>query len=200
MMHTQSRTGIRRRPGMGVGTISLLVIFTVLCFSTLALLSLSSAANYRRISRPSQIAAQNLAAAEGVAAEKIADLDAVLAEVQARVLAGLPDGTDEAALPPQEDADVSISQAEQPDEETLQTKDLQYFRMVALRARDMGFETYNNGQLLRFSCPVDESHTLVTEVELMPVESAERYRITKQASIMTGEWEPGEGTGHLWGG
>ena len=38
-----------RRSGVGTGTTSLLMIFTVLCFATLAMLSLSTAANGRRI-------------------------------------------------------------------------------------------------------------------------------------------------------
>lgn len=66
------------RSGVGTGTISLLMIFTVLCFATLALLSLSTAASDRRIQQRGFERTQNLAAAEGRAAEKLAELDGAL--------------------------------------------------------------------------------------------------------------------------
>lgn len=63
------------RSGVGTGTISLLMIFTVLCFATLALLSLSTAASDRRIQSRGYENAVQLATAEGLVSEKLAELD-----------------------------------------------------------------------------------------------------------------------------
>ena len=64
-----------RRSGVGTGTTSLLMIFTVLCFATLAMLSLSTAASNERIQTRGIFGAQSAAAARGVAAEYTAALD-----------------------------------------------------------------------------------------------------------------------------
>lgn len=66
------------RPGVGTGTVSLLMIFTVLCFATLAMLCLSTAASDRRIQQRGYQRAVDLAAAEGTAAEAMAELDEAL--------------------------------------------------------------------------------------------------------------------------
>lgn len=67
-----------RRPGVGVGTISLLVIFTLLCLATLGLLGVSTAASNQRVSRRSTEKIVWLADAEGQAASKLAEIDAAL--------------------------------------------------------------------------------------------------------------------------
>lgn len=67
-----------RRGGVGTGTTSLLMIFTVLCFATLAMLSLSTAASGRRIQQRGVFSAAAAAAARGNAAEEVAKLDAGL--------------------------------------------------------------------------------------------------------------------------
>ncbi|MDL2324150.1 hypothetical protein LJC61_03230 [Ruminococcaceae bacterium OttesenSCG-928-A16] len=68
----------RRRTGVGTGTVSLLVIFTVLCLATLALLSTSTAASNRRISQRSVQNTIQLANVQGQAAQKLAQLDTAL--------------------------------------------------------------------------------------------------------------------------
>lgn len=70
------------RSGVGTGTISLLMIFTVLCFATLALLSLSTAASDRRIQSRGYENAVQLATAEGTVSEKLAGLDKVLYDLE----------------------------------------------------------------------------------------------------------------------
>lgn len=72
------KSGSKRRPGLGSGTVSLLVIFTVICMSVLGLLSLSTVASNRRISRRGLDNTVRLAAAEGQAAQKLAELDTAL--------------------------------------------------------------------------------------------------------------------------
>ncbi len=71
-----------RRSGVGTGTTSLLVIFTVLCMATLALLSLSTAVSSRRINVRSFQGVQNLTSAEGAASKRLAEIDLLLFEMQ----------------------------------------------------------------------------------------------------------------------
>lgn len=65
----------KHRSGVGTGTTSLLMIFTVLCFATLAMLSLSTAASNARIQNRGLQGASALAAAKGAAATEVANLD-----------------------------------------------------------------------------------------------------------------------------
>ncbi|MDL2219036.1 hypothetical protein LJC04_01680 [Ruminococcaceae bacterium OttesenSCG-928-O06] len=73
---------VGRRSGVGTGTTSLLMIFTVLCFATLAMLSLSTAAASMRTQGRGIATAQSAAAARGIAAAQVAALDAELAELR----------------------------------------------------------------------------------------------------------------------
>ncbi len=70
------------RSGVGTGTTSLLMIFTVLCFATLAMLSLSTAAANQRIRGRGLDADAAIAAAKGGAARQLAVLDGALLELQ----------------------------------------------------------------------------------------------------------------------
>ncbi len=79
----------RARSGFGTGTTSLLMIFTVLCFATLAMLTLSTAASNARIQQRSLQGTAALAKAEGEAAEAVAELDAALAAAPAEDPAAL---------------------------------------------------------------------------------------------------------------
>lgn len=73
----------RRQSGVGTGTISLIVVFTVLCFATLALLSLSTATSSMRIQQRGLQLNQSIAAAKGRAAQAVSELDAQLSELEA---------------------------------------------------------------------------------------------------------------------
>ena len=78
-MDTKPRKPARRaRSAVGTGTTSLLMIFTVHCFATLALLSLSTATSNQRIQQRSVDGINTLATAEGEAATKLAELDTAL--------------------------------------------------------------------------------------------------------------------------
>lgn len=66
---------VSRRSGVGTGATSLLMIFTVLCFATLAMLSFSTAAANMRIQRRGMQNGQNISAARGAAAQGLAALD-----------------------------------------------------------------------------------------------------------------------------
>ncbi len=77
------RGGSSARMGMGVGTTSILMIFTVLAFATLALLSLSTSASNMRIQQRGTARTAALAAAEGDVAAQLARLDAALSGIPA---------------------------------------------------------------------------------------------------------------------
>lgn len=71
-----------RRSSVGTGTTSLLMIFTVLCFATLAMLSLSTASSNQRIQKRGFERTASVVAAQGIAAEKLAEIDARLQQAQ----------------------------------------------------------------------------------------------------------------------
>lgn len=75
-------SGRFRRSGVGAGTTSLLVIFTVLCMATLALLSVSTAVTNRKINQNSYARVRNILQAEGKVSEKLSELDALLLATQ----------------------------------------------------------------------------------------------------------------------
>ncbi len=75
------RAGRSARTGMGVGTTSILMIFTVLAFATLAMLSMSTVMSNATIQTRGTKGVIALAAAEGEAAEKAAALDEALAGI-----------------------------------------------------------------------------------------------------------------------
>lgn len=79
-MRTQAKR--RARSGVGTGTTSLLMIFTVLCFATLAMLSLSTAASNDRIQERGLSGSKALAEARGAAAVEVAGLDEMLLQLQ----------------------------------------------------------------------------------------------------------------------
>lgn len=79
---TTKRARARNRSGVGTGTTSLLMIFTVLCFATLAMLSLSTAASNDRIQNRGLQGAAALSAAKGAAAIEVASLDEALLQLQ----------------------------------------------------------------------------------------------------------------------
>lgn len=179
MTETGNKKRVNRRPGLGVGTVSLLVIFTVLCFSTLALLSLSSAVNYQNTTKPSQQAALNLAVAEGAVAEKLAELDTMLIELQ---------------------TEMQVSNSGNAQTAAHDNTARAYYDRAAQRAKELGFEMLEDSQQLRLTLPIDDNHELVTEIVLQAPGATTRYVIVKQASVMTGEWDPGSGNGQLWPG
>ena len=79
----KAKTGrTHRRSGVGTGTTSLLMIFTVLCFATLAMLSLSTAASNDRIQNRGLRGSKALSEARGAAAIEVASLDETLLQLQ----------------------------------------------------------------------------------------------------------------------
>lgn len=81
-MNQNTKRRARRRSGVGTGTTSLLMIFTVLCFATLAMLSLSTAASNDRIQERGLSGSRALAEARGAVAIEVANLDQTLLELQ----------------------------------------------------------------------------------------------------------------------
>ena len=80
----KARSQGTRRSGVGTGTTSLLMIFTVLCFATLAMLGLSTATSSERIQSRGIEGARGVAVAKGQAAEAVAALDEKLTELRAK--------------------------------------------------------------------------------------------------------------------
>ncbi len=78
----QKNVIISRRSGVGTGTTSLLMIFTVLCFATLAMLSLATAASSQRTQQRGFEKAAATAAARGEVAGQVALLDEQLLALQ----------------------------------------------------------------------------------------------------------------------
>lgn len=156
------------RTGIGTGTISLLMIFTVLCFATLALLSLSTAASDRRIQQRSFERTAALAGAEGRAAESIAALDDALAGLQAE--AGAAPG------------DVSGSA---------------WMQRAMQTAAGLGWEINEAAASCVWTEPMDRENNLVTTVRLDPTGESARFALTGQTVEFIGTWEP-ETEGGLW--
>ncbi|MFV0412730.1 MAG: hypothetical protein ACK5L3_05590 [Oscillospiraceae bacterium] len=77
-----------RRQGIGTGTVSLLVIFALLFFSTLALLSLTAAISNQKVTRRSLALVSGLSAAEGEMAGVLAQVDDALVALQQEYAAG----------------------------------------------------------------------------------------------------------------
>ena len=76
------------RQGIGTGTVSLLVIFALLFFSALALLSLTAALGNQRVTRRSLALVTGLSAAEGQMAEVLAQMDEELVALRQEYAAG----------------------------------------------------------------------------------------------------------------
>lgn len=74
-MNSEARKTGGRRSAIGTGTTSLLVIFTLLCFATLAMLSFTTAVSNQRMQKGSGENVTNRLAAEGIAAAALARLD-----------------------------------------------------------------------------------------------------------------------------
>lgn len=166
---------VRLRSGIGTGTISLLVIFTVLCFSTLALLSLTSAHSNQRIQQRSLLSAQNMAQAEGVAAKQLAYIDNILADLQA----------DYATQPLPENGNLNPSQ--------------NYYEAVYERANGMGYGVNEAERTITFSVPIDKNTALITTLLILPPDAELRYEMQAQYASMIGDWEPAD-SGQLWPG
>lgn len=162
-----------RRTGIGTGTISLLVIFTVLCFSSLALLSLTAAASNGRIHQRSLIATQNMAQAEGQAAQQLARIDDMLYGLQIEYVASEASGES--------------------------TADAAYYTAALLNAQEMGCTVDMQNHTVSFTVPIDKNNMLFTTLHLLPPSSQYRYELTEQYSSMGGNWEPDEEI-QLWEG
>ena len=88
-MNETKKTAYQGRSlSIGTGTTSLLMIFTLLCFATLALLSLSTAVSNRRTQNRGQEAARLLAVAKGQAAQSVAELDEELVSLNENLATG----------------------------------------------------------------------------------------------------------------
>lgn len=167
------------RASVGTGTISLLMIFTVLCFATLALLSLSTAASNRRIQERSLENAMYMAQAEGVAAQTIAQIDAAIDAVEVE--------TDE-----EEESLMGIM----PDPEEAEAA---YYQAAQQAVRALGVEIDSVQHTITFVTEIDEFHELVTVLTIQPPDSSTNIVLTSQTSHYTGTWVP-EGQGDLWTG
>lgn len=149
-----------RRAPIGTGTISLLVIFTILCLTTLALLSLSTAVRNQRISQRSFQLTRGRTAAEGAAAAHIAQIDAVLAELERQYPAG----------------DTPTQQA--------------YYNEAARALEDLDCQVDTERGIVSFTLPINEKNNLITELQLQLPGSGPRYVIIAQTMQPSENWAP----------
>ncbi len=154
------RKAVRRRSGVGTGTTSLLMIFTVLCFATLAMLSLSTAAANARIQGRGLESQRLLAAAKGAAAADVAGLDEVLYQLQRE----MPANGGQAA----EDA---------------------YYEQALAAAAARGWQTDAGPGAISMRSAISEDSVLVTTLQLLPPGGA-RYQVLAQVSQLVSGWAP----------
>lgn len=160
----KTQTRVRTaRTGIGVGSVTILVVFTILSVTTLALISLSTAVSNRRINQRSLQSTENMARAEGQAAAKLADIDTALWQLQQQA-------------PPQDAADESA-----------------YMRRAATAVEALGCQVDAGTQTASFSLPIDERNDMVCTLQLLPPGQPRRYVLLGMQAVMVGEWDPGEG-------
>ncbi len=167
------------RSSVGTGTISLLMIFTVLCFATLALLSLTTAVSNQRIQKNNFDRTVALSAAEGETAVAIAALDAQLA------------GLDDVSW-----TDGNTAVVEFADEEAAR---LAVVRAVQPLAEEQGWQVDAEEGTLTWTQPIDEENQLVTVLAPQVQGAQARYELLSQKTVYTGEWTP-EQPGQVWPG
>ncbi|NLW79616.1 MAG: hypothetical protein GXY32_09435 [Ruminococcaceae bacterium] len=200
MNNTKRKTRTGRRSGVGTGTTSLLMIFTVLCFATLAMLSLSTASSSQRIQAEGLLNAKAVAAAKGEAAVQVAKLDTDLAllqeyytlEYEKEIAAVTPQITSEGGGLPEADVPEPVAPDCVPEA-------LMDYDNAALEAAErLGWEVTGSYQVA-LSLPVDESTELLTELELQGLGATRRYEVARQITRLVDGWTPSE-DGQLWGG
>ncbi len=154
-----------RRAAVGTGATSLLMIFTVLCFATLAMLSLSTADNNRQVQLRSTQNSIRLAAAKGEAAVALAMLDADINTLWRREDARVWDAT------------------------------VGFAAEVKILATSQGWQQDGAALAWALVIPVDSTTELVTQIEVLPPGSHARYRLTGQSTRLTAGWQPEGGPG-----
>jgi type 1 fimbria pilin len=159
---------VGRRSTVGTGTTSLLMIFTVRCFATLAMLSLSTALADQRIQARGQHRAQSLAAAKGEAAAAVARFDAYLKECGV--------GT--------KDSEAYFSAVARYD-------------AGSAEGVSVVMDNTDGVLTVFFANPVDDTSELVTVLRVNAPGAAGRYTLKEQYTRLTDGWEPEAGPG-VW--
>lgn len=172
-MNTPQKQHKLQRTGIGTGSVSLLIIFTILSLTTLALLSLSTAVSAGRVSQRSISSVTNMAMAEGKIATELAGIDGILADTRENYHIG-GDEADEHA-------------------------DTAYFTMAISALRAAGYTVDAETRTLTFSHSIDENSIFVCEILLLSPGEGQRYRVTSLLSQLVADWQPEPG-GQLWSG
>lgn len=159
-----------KRSGVGIGTTTLLVIFTLLCMATLALLSLSTALNDANIHGRNLQNMQALAVAEGESAATVAGLDAALCAVHT----------------------AQFGHSGRPGGSTTQAAAQQYYQAAERELAALGCTVDAETHTARFTTAVGTHAELVTTITITPPGGVGRYTITGQVAHPVGEWQPGD--------
>lgn len=173
----------KNNKGAGAGGTIVLMIFVVLCLVIFSTLSMVSATSDLKMSARNRDAAENYYGADAKAAEKLADIDAVLAQAKKDA---------ESFSTAQMAAALSSQEKEVP-----QDTNEKYYAL--LRARLVGIEgitlVSGDGGLVQsfFEIEADSVRKLVVSLRLLPVEQSQRYEILTYQIVNDGEWEPEDG-------
>lgn len=169
----QPKPSQKRSSSIGTGTISLLMIFTVLCFATLAMLSLSTAAANANIQQRGILRQTAISQAKGDTATEVAGLDAELLVLQQQHAGNFQSFFDEALQ-------VAEARGWVADAATNRI----VFRLPVEVPAEDGEET-------------TVSFELVTTLELLPPGSTSRYNVVGQTTELVDGWQAEDG-GQLW--
>lgn len=149
-----------RGGGVGTGTTSLLMIFTVLCFATLAMLSLSTAASNDRIQSRGLDGGKNLSTAKGESAMEVAQLDEQL-------------------------LDLKLAYASQG-----KTDEKAYMQEAYELAKNRGWQYNEDNNTLVWTQNMDSRNELLTQIQILSPAEDQRYTVIWQVSQIIGGWEP----------
>lgn len=169
-----------RRAGFGTGTVSLLVIFTLLCLATLAMLSYSTVASNKTINERGFRHTEALAAAQGEAARTLAAIDGELLRL-------LDEWQQEQVIQAASSSPASPPVAGE------------YSRRVAQALEEMGCTALEEQDTYSFIVPIDENSRLVTTFRALAPGGESRYEVLAQSSVVTEDWAPEPGPG-IWEG
>lgn len=168
---------------MGTGATSMLMIFIVLCLTTLSILSYSTAKSDLAMTKRSLMMVETYYEAANRAQQIIAEIDAQNVKIRKDTL--------EAAL---KEAEEAYAQFESVERSYIEEAALEISgRMYAQAAEQIKVEgvdtTFTEGKYLSFS--VDAGHDRLVRVilELLPPGDPERYRIICHNLVFIDNWE-----------
>lgn len=166
----------------GMGASSILMIFVVLCLTTFSVLSLVSARADMRLTRKQQQAVESYYAADAQADVLLREIDEALLMARADTARYAQGETTEFDL----SADMEIQAA--------------YEQLTARRLAQLDILEQSDSRSAVFVLPAGEDRQLRTQVEILPLTDAVRYRVvSRRVENKAGEWDDGDDW-NLWTG